>query len=142
MPGEPEVKMAPPDELTQEQARDWRDMVSRLPADWIGEDNAPLLCELVRHRSYSRATARAIDAVLAGKSLNNVKVRREFIALARLHLEQSDAVVRISTKLRITPQSQTDSRMAKIRRYAEPKPGVKVWHSGSIARTDKSALDS
>src|SRR5262249_7590511 len=126
LPGEPETKMEAPEDLTEEQAKDWRKMVSRLPGDWIGEDNAPLLCELVRHRSYSRQIARAL-AVLAGKSLNHARAQREFAILTRLHLEQSHAIMTISTKLRITPQSQTESRTAKISRYKAPKAGHKVW---------------
>jgi hypothetical protein len=40
---------APPDELTEEEAEEWRAIASRMPHDWFTRENHPLLCEYCRH---------------------------------------------------------------------------------------------
>jgi hypothetical protein len=40
---------APPDELTEEEAEEWRAIASRMPHDWWTRENYPLLAEYCRH---------------------------------------------------------------------------------------------
>ncbi len=38
-----------PDELTPEQAEEWRAVVDRMPVDWFRREIWPLLCAYCRH---------------------------------------------------------------------------------------------
>jgi hypothetical protein len=40
---------APPDELTREEAEEWRAIASRMPHDWFMREIHPLLAECCRH---------------------------------------------------------------------------------------------
>jgi hypothetical protein len=53
---------APPDELTEEEAEEWRAIASRMPHDWWTRENFPLLCEYCRHIVRARDLAKDITA--------------------------------------------------------------------------------
>jgi hypothetical protein len=53
---------APPDELTEEEAEEWRAIASRMPADWFTRENHPLLAEYCRHIVRARDLAADIAA--------------------------------------------------------------------------------
>jgi hypothetical protein len=48
---------APPDELTEEEAEEWRAIASRMPHDWFTRENHPLLAEYCRHIVRARDLA-------------------------------------------------------------------------------------
>jgi hypothetical protein len=49
---------APPEDLTDEEAKEWRAIVGRMPADWFTRENFPLLVEYCRHVVRARDLAR------------------------------------------------------------------------------------
>ena len=52
----------PPDELTPEQADEWRAVVARMPVNWFGREIHPLLCAYCRHVTNARRIAALIEA--------------------------------------------------------------------------------
>jgi hypothetical protein len=48
---------APPDELAEEEAAEWRAIASRMPHDWFTRENHPLLAEYCRHIVRARDLA-------------------------------------------------------------------------------------
>jgi hypothetical protein len=40
---------APPDDLTEIEAVEWREIAARMPPDWFTRENFPLLCEYCWH---------------------------------------------------------------------------------------------
>jgi hypothetical protein len=99
----------PPAGLTEEQAAEWRQIVSRFPPDHFGGENAPLLAELVRHTSISRqlaeqlATMRNISLTLT--TPRGAKQRSMFSQLLRMHIAESKAIMSLSVKLRLANSS-------------------------------------
>lgn len=100
---------APPSELTDEQADEWRSIVNRLPADWFPRETQPVLAQLCRHITRARRLDTLIRAE-EGQEEVNVKEYRD---LLRSEEEQSRAIASLSTKLRITQQATVDKRAKK-----------------------------
>jgi hypothetical protein len=115
----PAAKLAPPAELTEEQAAIWRSIVDRLPPAWFGSDNARVLVELVRHVSYSRKIAAEMDAVAGKLGPSN---RRLFLQLGRAHALQSNRIADLSTRLRLTNQSVNRDRAEVMRKREAEGP--------------------
>jgi hypothetical protein len=48
---------APPEELTEDEATEWREIAGRMPHDWFTRENFPLLAEYCRHIVRARDLA-------------------------------------------------------------------------------------
>jgi hypothetical protein len=53
----------PPDELTDEQAVEWRAIVDRLPADWFTRETWGLLVQYCRHVIAARKVAQLVASL-------------------------------------------------------------------------------
>jgi hypothetical protein len=115
-----------PDDLTAEEAVEWRGIVGGLPADWFNSGSLPVLRELVRHIVLSRQVAVELHA-FSGISLKDATVLSQFRRLTKLHLEQSNKIASLSTKLRLTPQSRYDP--AKAARHSADSRLPKPWEA-------------
>ena len=51
----------PPEDLTEEQASEWRAVVSRMPADWFCREHFAMLASYCRHVCRQRSLAKVID---------------------------------------------------------------------------------
>jgi hypothetical protein len=119
----PGQRLPAPPELSPEQAAIWDRIVGSLPQGWITDSTAPLMKELCRHtdfgdrlsrdidRAQSELTALTVEAAAAeGADARKVEARRRkaqsYFALMRLHKLQSDAIGRLSTKLRLSQLSR------------------------------------
>jgi hypothetical protein len=113
----------PPDDLTAEEVVEWRAIVGALPTDWFNSGSLPVLRELVRHIVLSRQVARELRT-FDGGSLKDPAVFRQFRRLTAVHLQQSNRIASLSTKLRLTPQSRYDPAKAARHSagFAVPKP--------------------
>ena len=60
IPGIPQ-RPEPPDELTPQQAEEWREIVDRMPVDWFRREIHPLLCAYCRHICNARHIAGLIE---------------------------------------------------------------------------------
>ena len=47
-----DARPEPPEDLTEEQAAEWRAVVARMPADWFHRETHGLLAQYVRHGSW------------------------------------------------------------------------------------------
>jgi hypothetical protein len=122
LPGE---RFAPPGDLDPAEAAIWTRIVDGLPADWFSSSNAPLLKNLCRHiRSADLiaqdiaqcredvAQARAREAVTSEPKARGheqrlrLQLERALRSLLSMHGFQSDRVVRLSTKLRLSKLAQ------------------------------------
>lgn len=118
----PSVHLAPPAELTDEQARVWRETVEARSADYFGEDAAPLLEEYCRVVVMCRLLAVQIEAAIAGGEPGELK------ALLDMRDKESRRLTSIATKLRITNQSRYTPDKAAVK--ARKGAGGKVWQFG------------
>jgi hypothetical protein len=138
----PGQRMSAPPELSPEQAATWDRIIASLPQGWITPGSAPLLKELCRHIDHADRLSSDINQVQAqhrelttaaiapGADARIIKLSRQtrshLFSLMRLHRLQSDAIGRLSQKLRLTKLSQytRDAESAAIaaRNGAGPRP--------------------
>ena len=107
----------PPEELTDEQATIWRMVVNRLPADWFPAETHGLLMQYCRCVIRCRRLAELIDAAEKAEDFD----AKEYRDLLRSEEQQSQAMTRLSTKMRINQQSSYDKSKRK------PAPGKRPW---------------
>ncbi len=126
----PAARIAPPGDLTPEQARDWQAITAKLPSHWFGGDNAPVLRELVRHMSYARQIGEALadmrKQILHSNAPLGAKQRAIFNQLCRMHAGQSKAIAMLSVKLRLTNSSHRNDRFDERRLRTMPD-GRRPW---------------
>jgi hypothetical protein len=133
----PAAPMPPPDELTEEEARDWVALVSAFPGERFGPDDRALLVELVRHQATARKLAEELDAMrrvrLIGPSPERAKARQMFCQLARYAREESRVIMMLSVELRLADQSSTRKIIAE-RERERTATGPRPWDTtpGSI----------
>lgn len=98
---EPVRRPAPPAILTEEAAAEWTAIVNRMPPDWFPRETHAMLVQLCR----AVVRANQIDTWLSQQP-----DPERFQILLRMESNQSDLIGRLSTKLRISQQSQYDNR--------------------------------
>jgi hypothetical protein len=103
--------MPPPPELTAAQAATWTEVIGALPQGWIRPENAALLTALCRHIDYSDGLAADIAAVRGeiAEAADPKAVRAargRLYALLRAHRGQSDAISRLSARLRLAQSNR------------------------------------
>lgn len=107
----------PPEELTDEQAEIWREVVSRLPADWFPRETQPMLAQYCRHVIRARRLAQLLDATERAEEFDV----KEYRDLLRSEEEQSRAISSLATRMRISQQASYDKSKKK------PAPSQRLW---------------
>lgn len=114
-------RLAPPDDLTPEQAARWRAVVDSKPVDWFGPDSLPLLKEYVRAEAMCDLLAVQIEAAMSGGEPGEIK------ALLDMRDKESKRLASLATKLRLTQQSRYTPQAAAT---ANKKAGnARPWQS-------------
>lgn len=122
LPVQPVARLQPPDGLQPEELALWHAVVDSKPADWFGEDSAPLLREYVRAAVMCDRLDLQVKAAIAGAG------EPETAGLVKSYLDMRDKeskrLVSIGTKLRLTQQSRytplSANTAAKKARQARP----------------------
>ena len=116
------VRLAPPADLTEEQAARWVAVVDSKPVDWFGPDSAPLLKEYVRAEAMCDLLAVQIEAALEGDPVETALLLKGFLDMRD---KESKRLTSIATKLRLTQQSRyTPQAAATADRKAS---GARPW---------------
>ena len=113
MPGD--KRPEPPDELTDEEAVEWRSVVDRLPPDWFPRESHQLLVQYCRHVIKARLIARLISG-LRMEALETPGDLRTLDRLMQMADREARGLSSLATRMRISQQS----------RYLEKKAGVKA----------------
>jgi hypothetical protein len=100
-----------PAELTPEQAREWREIVTRLPVDWFSREVWPLLCAYCRHIINARHIAGLIEEARSA-DLNDRPALMKLKRLLSMQERQSSALMGLATRMRITNQSRYTAKSA------------------------------
>ena len=122
-----EQRPAPPEELTEEQAQDWRAIVGRMPADWFTREVQPLLMAYCKHL----ATFRKLSAVVDGFDLDTAVAKGGLMVYARLltmRERESRCLASLATRMRLTPQARYAPHSA-ARAAARAGTARKPWES-------------
>lgn len=106
-PGGPHEKPDPPAELSDDEAKVWRNTVEAMRPGWFTAETLPLLQRYCVHVVLAQRIARAIDPA----DLENDIGR--FDKLTSMHVRQTKAMLSCATKLRLTHQSTTNYKARK-----------------------------
>ncbi|MGE4338897.1 MAG: hypothetical protein AB7E55_23420 [Pigmentiphaga sp.] len=122
----------PPNELTGEQAHEWRCVVNRLPAEWFPRETHGMLAQYCRHVVAARRVAQMIQSLEDelskepedGKSQAMVVLEavKAIDRLYKMQEREGRAISSLATRMRISQQSTLDREKKK-----PLKPTKKPW---------------
>ena len=121
-----------PDELTEEQAAEWKAVVNRLPADWFPRETFPMLAQYCRHVISARRVSEMIRG-LEDLIINNgdgdtpgvaaLKAAETLDRLLKMQEREGRALSSLATRMRITQQATYDKSKKK------PLQSKKPWEN-------------
>jgi hypothetical protein len=116
----PTRRPEPPADMSPAEAREWNKIVSSMPADWFTTEMFPLLISLCR-------IICTLDEVT--KEVKKTSpAAKEFAQLGKTQLMYIDAITKLSTKLRLTPQSRyTENSAKRATKEAVANRSKKPW---------------
>lgn len=91
----------PPEELTDEQAFEWRAVVNRMPADWFPRETHGLLVQYCRHRVAARRIAQLIERAEGQEDFDIDDYER----LLRMQDKEGRGLSLLATRMRLSQQS-------------------------------------
>lgn len=112
-------RLSVPTDLTDAEAGLWRKVVDSKPADWFGEDTAPLLKEYVR----AAMMCDRLDEAMRAKS-GDVSELKSLLQMRDL---ESKRATTLATKMRLTPQSRYTPQAASTAN--KKASGARPWQS-------------
>lgn len=121
-------RLAPPSGLTPEQTDFWCEITASLPPHHFNGANAPLLIELVRHRSYAQHLAEQLDALRAVDLVKSAERLAIFCELLKMQISESKAITSLSVKLRLSNSAHRVGRYDERRLHTVPS-GPKPWEN-------------
>ena len=99
----------PPDELTDEQAFEWRAIVNRMPADWFPRETWPLLIQYCRHIISARRICQVIGKLEQEEDFDF----KAYSDALKIQARESQIITTLATKMRISQQSTYDKSKKK-----------------------------
>jgi phage terminase small subunit len=118
----------PPERLSADAAKLWREIVESLPADWFSEGNLDLLeaycVSIMVLRMANARTQQALEKIADPKAeaWEEMTVLERYRAIAQ---RESAAIQQLATKMRLTQQARISAEKG-----APPKPkGGHPWES-------------
>jgi phage terminase small subunit len=105
----PSSRPEPPKGLTSQQAKHWREIVARMPANWFLTEALPILeayCVQITRQRHLAAKINKLEQ--AGDSDD-----KQYLTMLRKENAGVRALAILATKLRLTPQSTTNKAKQK-----------------------------
>lgn len=122
--GAPE-RPKPPDELTEDQATEWRAVVERMPRDWFPRETQGLLVQYCRHVVRARTLAEQINTIDSAELKGQEGLAR-YDRLLRMAERESRAMTALGRAMRITQRSRVRAETAGTAAKG-PGDGRKPW---------------
>lgn len=111
----------PLQELTDEQASEWNEIVNRLPAEWFPRETWPMLAAYCRHAVAARRIGQLI-ADLEGSENFDIK---DYDRLLAMQEREGRAISSLATRMRLSQHSSYDKAKTRgivaSRKPWEPK---------------------
>ena len=106
----------PPEELTDEQAHEWRAVVNGLPADWFGRETYAMLAHYCRHVVSAKHVGELIEGYLTDPEFE----LEHYDRLLKMQEREGRALSALATRMRISQQSTYDKSTRKPKAVAAP----------------------
>jgi hypothetical protein len=110
----------PPEELTDEQAEEWRAVVMRLPADWFPRETHGMLAQYCRHVVSARRCAQLV-AQIEGASEFDMDAYDKAL---KMQEREGRAISSLATRMRISQQATVRAEKAR-----KPSQVSKPWEN-------------
>ena len=104
-------RSAPPADLSDEQAEEWRAVVNRLQADWFPRETHAVLAQFCRHVVTARRIAQSMT--IMEQSTDDSFDMVEYSHLIKLQIGESRILASLATKLRLTQQATIRAEQAR-----------------------------
>ena len=108
-PVETTPRPAPPHELSDEEAEEWRAVVDRLPADWFARETHALLIQYCRHVVTARRIRQLITKLEAEEDFS----LKDWAEALKMQQRESAILASLATKMRISQQATYDKSRKK-----------------------------
>jgi hypothetical protein len=130
-----ERRPPPPDDLAPEEQAHWVAITASLPADWFNGGSWPLLKQLCRHINNANELAKDIARLRGELAAGEPKARLSALLrqMLRMHGFETDRIVSLSTKLKLTKLSRyarSDAAYAGARDAGSSPPPWSDWGPG------------
>lgn len=112
-----------PDELSDEEAREWTAIVNRMAADHFGRETQALLAQYVRHVVRARKIAAMLHAMEDGEGQLDIS---DWDRLTKMQRRETEAIKSLSASMRLSQQSVIEPKKTKGR---TAQTGNKPWES-------------
>jgi hypothetical protein len=125
-----ERRPPPPADLEPAEQAHWLAITAALPPDWFNGGSAPLLVQLCRHINNADELAKEIARLRAEPEVDAKELRRAL----QMHGYQTDRIVSLSTKLKLTQKSRygrSDAAFSGVRNVSVGPDPWTDWGSGS-----------
>jgi len=99
------VRPSPPDDLTDEQAHEWRAVVNRMPADWFPRETHPLLAAYCRHIVNARRISDLIEDFLANNQEGDNWIA-DYERLLKMQDREGRSMSSLATRMRVSQHAQ------------------------------------
>jgi hypothetical protein len=96
---------AAPDDLTEEQAHEWRCIVNRMPADWFPRETHGMLAHYCRHICTARRIAQMIED-FESKPSEDEGWLDTYDKLLKMQEREGRAMSSLATRMRVSQQGQ------------------------------------
>lgn len=97
-------RIAPPSNLTPAQVAVWLTVVNSKPADWFGDEHAPLLAQYCRHKVQADLVAQQLED-FDPKWLTEDEGLKRYDRLLAMNERESRAMAALMRAMRLTQQS-------------------------------------
>jgi hypothetical protein len=114
----------PPSALGQDEAKIWREIVGRMPANWFPRETHALLMQYCRHEATLVWIDKITTKLKRAAKPNTVELRK----MLRERRLESKTIAMLATKMRISQQSTYDRTVAfAVKRKAADVPSAAMW---------------
>lgn len=127
----------PPDDLTKEQAAEWRAVVGRMPAGWFEREHFAILADYCRHVTRSRFLAAGLERCKLDDLMDSDGLDH-FNKMAAAAERETRAMLACARSLRITHQAQIRPETA-ARRAQRARSGPAPWEDAGWYREVQAA---
>lgn len=119
-------RLAPAPGLTQTQLQIWLATVNSKPAEWFGDEHAPILLEYVRHVATADVLSRQIEEFDPAWMADDDGLRR-FDKLTSMRAREAGVINTLARSMRLTQQAAY--RADKAASLGDKGKGRKPWQT-------------
>jgi len=103
----------PPENLTESQCENWRQIVRTRPYDWFGPETYPLLTEYVRSIDIASVLAQSMDGFTVNPDwMDDAAGVLRYERLTRLQKANAETLAKLATKMRLAQHSIQSEKVA------------------------------